>query len=109
MIQPQTNLKVADNTGAKIIQCFRVLGGTRKRYAQIGDVIIPTRETITFRIVNKGCPIKVIVEKIIPMDRQNETSNTTTIEDGVYNEGFFKHSEVYYLDFKTCIDGICND
>jgi len=39
MIQPQTKLKVADNSGAKIIQCFKVLGGSRKRYAQIGDVI----------------------------------------------------------------------
>jgi len=40
MIQPQTHLKVADNTGAKLIQCFRVLGGTKRRYAQIGDVIV---------------------------------------------------------------------
>lgn len=40
MIQPRTMLKVADNTGAKIVQCFRVLGGTRKRYARIGDVIV---------------------------------------------------------------------
>ena len=40
MIQPQSMLKVADNSGAKIIQCIRVLGGTRKRYAQIGDVIV---------------------------------------------------------------------
>ena len=40
MIQPETKLTVADNSGAKIIQCFRVLGGTRKRYAQIGDVIV---------------------------------------------------------------------
>src|SRR4030042_3943166 len=40
MIQPQTMLKVADNTGAKIIQCFHVLGGTRKRYAQLGDIIV---------------------------------------------------------------------
>ena len=40
MIQTQTKLKVADNTGAKIIQCFRILGGTKHRYAQIGDVII---------------------------------------------------------------------
>lgn len=40
MIQPQTMLKVADNAGAKIIQCFRVLGGTRKRYARIGDIIV---------------------------------------------------------------------
>ena len=40
MIQPRTMLKVVDNTGAKIIQCFRVLGGTRRRYAQIGDIIV---------------------------------------------------------------------
>lgn len=40
MIQEQTILKIIDNTGAKTIQCFRVLGGTRKRYACIGDIII---------------------------------------------------------------------
>ena len=40
MIQTQTILKVADNTGAKLVQCFKVLGGTRKRYAKIGDIIV---------------------------------------------------------------------
>ena len=40
MIQPRTRLVVADNTGAKIIECFHVLGGTRRRYAQIGDIIV---------------------------------------------------------------------
>lgn len=40
MIQPESKLTVADNSGAKMIQCFRVLGGTRKKYAQIGDVIV---------------------------------------------------------------------
>jgi len=40
MIQPRSMLKVADNSGAKIIQCIRVLGGTRRRYAQIGDIIV---------------------------------------------------------------------
>ncbi len=40
MIQPQTILKVADNAGAKEIQCFRVLGGTRRRYARVGDIIV---------------------------------------------------------------------
>ncbi len=40
MIQPQSMLKVADNSGAKVIQCIRVLGGTRRRYAQIGDIIV---------------------------------------------------------------------
>lgn len=40
MIQLRTMLKVADNSGAKIVQCIKVLGGTRKRYAQIGDIIV---------------------------------------------------------------------
>ncbi len=40
MIQQQTILKVADNTGAKELMCIRVLGGTRRRYANIGDVIV---------------------------------------------------------------------
>jgi large subunit ribosomal protein L14 len=40
MIQPRTMLKVTDNTGAKIIQCLKVLGSTRKRYAQIGEIIV---------------------------------------------------------------------
>lgn len=40
MIQPRTMLNVADNTGAKLLQCFRVLGGTKRRYAQIGDIIV---------------------------------------------------------------------
>lgn len=40
MIQERSILKVADNTGAKIVRCFRVLGGSRKRYANIGDIVI---------------------------------------------------------------------
>jgi len=58
MIQPRTMLKVVDNTGAKIVQCIRVLGGSKKRYAQIGDIIVgtvkkaePRREVKTHQIV----------------------------------------------------------
>lgn len=40
MIQKRTKIKVADNTGAKVVQCFNILGGTRKRFARIGDVIV---------------------------------------------------------------------
>ncbi len=40
MIQPQTRLKVADNTGAKEIMCIKVLGGSRRRYARVGDIIV---------------------------------------------------------------------
>ena len=40
MIQGETNLKVADNTGAKLVECFKVLGGSKKRYAYVGDVVV---------------------------------------------------------------------
>ncbi len=40
MIQPQTKLKVADNSGAKLIQCFKILGGSKRRYARIGDIVV---------------------------------------------------------------------
>lgn len=62
MIQPQTKLKVADNTGAKIIQCFNVLGGTRRRYAQIGDIIVATvKEAEPRRIVKKHQVVRAVV------------------------------------------------
>lgn len=47
MIQPQTYLKVADNSGAKVIQCFKVLGGSRKKTANIGDVIVASVKSAT--------------------------------------------------------------
>jgi len=54
MIQAQTKLKVADNSGAKIIECIKVLGGSKKRYAQIGDIITAS--------VKKGEPRKEVKE-----------------------------------------------
>jgi len=62
MIQPRTMLKVADNTGAKIVQCFRVLGGTRRRYAQIGDVIVGTvKEAEPRRLVKKHDIVRAVI------------------------------------------------
>lgn len=62
MIQPRTMLKIVDNTGAKIIQCFKVLGGTRKRYAQIGDVIVATVKVAEpRRIVKKHEVIRAVI------------------------------------------------
>ncbi|MBZ9571853.1 50S ribosomal protein L14 [Patescibacteria group bacterium] len=62
MIQPRTMLKVADNTGAKIVQCFKVLGGTRRRYAQIGDVIVGTvKEAEPRRQVKKHDIVKAVI------------------------------------------------
>ncbi len=62
MIQPRTMVKVADNTGAKLIQCFRVLGGSKRRYAQLGDVIVGTvKEAEPRRIVKKHDVVRAVI------------------------------------------------
>lgn len=62
MIQPQTRLKVADNTGAKEIMCIKVLGGSKRRYASIGDIIVASVKTATpGGTVKKGEVVKAVV------------------------------------------------
>ena len=62
MIQPQTRLKVADNSGAKEIMCFRVLGGSFRRTAGVGDVIVASVKTATpGGTVKKGDVVKAVV------------------------------------------------
>jgi large subunit ribosomal protein L14 len=62
MIQPQTILKVIDNSGAKVIRCFRVLGGTRRRYAEIGDFIVASVQIAEpRREVKKKAVVKAMV------------------------------------------------
>jgi len=62
MIQTQTLLNVADNSGARKVMCVRVLGGTRKRYAQIGDVIVVSiKEALPQSKVKKGDVMKAVI------------------------------------------------
>ncbi len=62
MIQPQTRLRIADNTGAKEIMCFRVLGGTKRKYARIGDVIVASvKKASPGGVVKKGDVVKAVV------------------------------------------------
>ena len=62
MIQPQTRLKVADNSGAKEIMCFRVLGGSFRRTAGVGDVIVASVKTATpGGTVKKGDVVKAVI------------------------------------------------
>ncbi len=62
MIQAQTILNVADNSGAKRLMCFKVLGGTRRRYARIGDVVVASvKESIPEGTVKKGDVVKVVI------------------------------------------------
>jgi large subunit ribosomal protein L14 len=62
MIQKESRLKVADNSGAKLIECFNVMGGTRKRYAKIGDIIIASVKAAESRAgVKKGDIVKAVI------------------------------------------------
>ena len=62
MIQPETRLKVADNSGAKVIQCIKVLGGSVKKSANIGDVIVASVKTATpGGVVKKKDVIKAVI------------------------------------------------
>ena len=62
MIQQQTLMKVADNTGAKELMCIRVLGGTGRRYANIGDVVVATVKKATpGGVVKKGEVVKAVI------------------------------------------------
>ena len=62
MVQMQTYLKVAENTGAKELMCFRVLGGTRKRYANIGDIVVcSVKKAAPGGTVKKGDVVKAVI------------------------------------------------
>lgn len=76
MIQQQTFLKVADNTGAKELMCIRVLGGSGRRYANIGDVIVASVKKATHGgVVKKGEVVKAVVVR---------TASGLRREDGSY-------------------------
>jgi large subunit ribosomal protein L14 len=62
MIQMQTNLDVADNSGARRVQCIKVLGGSKRKYAQVGDIIVVSvKEAIPRGRVKKGDVLKAVV------------------------------------------------
>ena len=76
MIQQETRLKVADNTGARELLCIRVSGGSTRRYARIGDVIVASvKDAAPAGMVKKGDVVKAVVVR---------TVNTTRRKDGSY-------------------------
>ena len=76
MIQQQSYLKVADNTGAKEIMCIRVLGGSGRRYANIGDVIVASvKKAAPGGVVKKGEVVKAVVVR---------TAKGVRRDDGTY-------------------------
>ena len=76
MIQQQTLMKVADNTGAKELMCIRVLGGTGRRYANIGDVVVcAVKKAAPGGVVKKGDVVKAVIVR---------TTKPTRRADGTY-------------------------
>ncbi|KYK16993.1 MULTISPECIES: 50S ribosomal protein L14 [Streptomyces] len=75
MIQQESRLRVADNTGAKEILCIRVLGGSGRRYAGIGDVIVATgKDAIPGGNVKKGDVVKAVIVRTVKERRRPDGS-----------------------------------
>jgi large subunit ribosomal protein L14 len=75
MIQQETRLKVADNTGAKELLCIRVLGGSGRRYANIGDVIVASvKSAAPGGDVKKGDVVKAVIVRTVRGVRRNDGS-----------------------------------
>ena len=92
MIQQQSYLKVADNTGAKEIMCIRVLGGSGRRYANIGDVVVASVKKATpGGVVKKGEVVKAVVVR---------TASGLRREDGTYIR-FDENAAVIIKDDKS--------
>jgi large subunit ribosomal protein L14 len=94
MIQAETRLRAADNTGAKIIECFKVLGGTRRRYASIGDIIVCSVKSAEPRgMVKKGDKVRAVVVRQKKALRRKDGSyirfdeNAAVILDGKEPKG----------------------
>lgn len=92
MIQTETRLRVADNSGAKELLCIRILGGTSRQYANIGDVIVcAVKEATPGGVVKKGDVVKAVVVR---------TVNSTRRKDGSYIR-FDENAAVIIKDDKT--------
>lgn len=66
MIQTETRLRVADNSGAKVVSCIKVLGGSRRRYATVGDIIIVSvKEAVPNSKVKKGDVVRAVVVRTV--------------------------------------------
>ena len=75
MVQQETRLKVADNTGAKELLCIRVLGGTGRRYARIGDVVVcSVKKATPGGVVKKGDVVKAVVVRTVKSLRRADGS-----------------------------------
>ena len=88
MIQMQTRLTVADNTGAKEVMCFKVLGGSRRRYAGLGDIVVCSVKSV---IAGSDIKKKAVVQGVIV-----RTKKSTRRSDGSYVR--FDNNAVVLID-----------
>ncbi len=94
MVQPRTILKVADNTGAKTLRVFKILGGTRRRYAGIGDIVVASvQEAEPRKTVKKKEVVKAVIVRQKKALRRKDGSyirfddNAAVIVDGMDPKG----------------------
>jgi large subunit ribosomal protein L14 len=75
MIQPRTMLTISDNTGARVAQCIKVLGGTRRRYGRIGDIIVVSiKDALPGGTVKKGDVAKAVIIRTVKELRRKDGS-----------------------------------
>ena len=75
MIQMQTKLDVADNTGAKVVQCIHVLGGSKRRYAHLGDIIVcSVKKALPSSEIKPGTVVKGVIVRTKHMVRRDDGS-----------------------------------
>lgn len=99
MIQPQTMLKVADNSGAREIMCIKVLGGTRRRYARLGDIIIGS---VKIASVGGNIKKKSVVRAVVVRTRKElkrKDGSTVKFDDNaaviINNEGLPRGTRIF--------------
>lgn len=65
MIQVQSRLNVADNSGARLVQCIKVVGGSRRRYASVGDIIVvAVKDALPTSVIKKGSVEKAVIVRV---------------------------------------------
>jgi large subunit ribosomal protein L14 len=82
MIQHETDLEVADNTGARRVRCFRILKGTKRRYARVGDVIVcAVKDASSDASVKKGTVVKAVIVRTAGDIRRSDGSTIRFFEN----------------------------
>ena len=75
MIQPYTRLRVADNTGARQVMCIHILGGSKRRYARVGDVIVAAvKQAVPSSLVHKGDVVRAVVVRVAKTYKRKDGS-----------------------------------